>query len=174
VHQDGIVVRGPKGDTTLRVDLPGFESPYEVDCWRPKWLGQHVLILPGASNRALDVATFAVCTLFVQVQGEGVFKHGRVAIGPQASVPFTEVIPSHVGIEIGPAIEGHDADHATTTFVHFGPYVSLGFIAIALRADVPVHVAGGGRGWNRDIGSVLTLKIPIDLDGKWFDWGLFK
>ena len=92
---------------------------------------------------------------FAQAQavGEG---YGRFAGGFQTSWNF-------VGLELGVMHQTASRKHGAATGLHIAPYLAFVYGSVALRAGLPV--LGPDNRHGPEVGLVLTLKLPFELDG---------
>ncbi len=66
-----------------------------------------------------------------------------------------------VGLEAALAHRGADATHAATLGIHLAPYLSVGFLHLALRVVAPIS---GDPGYPTEVGLTLGLKVPVPID----------
>jgi hypothetical protein len=96
---------------------------------------------------------------FAQIEAANPDGHARGAAGFQASYMF-------IGSELGASLEQGRGPYATSAGVHFAPFVSLGVLYLALRAEMPVAaMSSGGTLYGFGLAFVVGLKAPIPLDG---------
>jgi hypothetical protein len=83
--------------------------------------------------------------------------HPRVGFGGQASL-------GPIGVELGLAFRGADAQRATTLAAHAALFASFGYLVFAVRESPPIIGFGGGA-FGNETAIVLSLKIPIVIGG---------
>lgn len=91
---------------------------------------------------------------FLQIYGTD--RSVRCAAGTQLNYAM-------FGIELGSTIELPTATEVTNLGVQIAPFVSLGVLALSLRAHVSVHAFRGGARLPSELGTVLTMKYPFPL-----------
>jgi hypothetical protein len=98
---------------------------------------------------------------FLQAQSVG-FEHFRAALGGQFNFWI-------FGTELGAYIELGSKDKATTFGIQLTPFVSVGFASVGLQLGLPVAQLTAGEKYAVDVGFIGTLKVPIPLDGTYFN-----
>ncbi|QSQ23270.1 hypothetical protein JY651_50755 [Pyxidicoccus parkwayensis] len=105
---------------------------------------------------------------FAQVQlmdGQSNGQYARLCGGLQGTLLF-------LGMELGLMHETADRNHVATTGLHLAPYVAFVFGSLGVRFGIPLTGPGttgpGGQEKPRhgsEVGLVLTLKLPFQVDG---------
>jgi hypothetical protein len=105
--------------------------------------------------------------VFGQVEAVSPDGHLRTAFGLQVSRFL-------LGGELGAVYERGSGPYAASWGLHAAPFVSVGVLYLALRAELPVAAAGEGTVYGTGLAVVLGLKAPIPLDrGTIFDSSTF-
>jgi len=80
--------------------------------------------------------------------------HARLGVGP-------EVFFGPIGLEVGLELETANATHSSTAAFHFAPFLSFGYLSVALRVAQPFD--GSGRAYDSEVGIAVALKLPFYL-----------
>ena len=96
---------------------------------------------------------------FGQIEASNPDGHARAAFGAQGNYMY-------FGAELGGVLEGGSGPYASSIGLHVAPFVSIGVLYLALRAEVPfATTSGSGTPYGPGLAFVLGLKAPIPLDG---------
>jgi hypothetical protein len=87
-------------------------------------------------------------------------KYVRTAIGAQASVGV-------FGLELGLGFRQGDGIYASTFSTHFGEFLSLGFVTLAVRESVPlIALPTGAASFGFETAFTVKLAVPIAVHGE--------
>jgi hypothetical protein len=94
---------------------------------------------------------------FLQASTVG-FERARFAVGPQVNYAI-------LGAEVGAVFDTAAPGRSACVGVHLAPFVSVGYVSIAIQTDIPVAPLSEGPLPRWSLTFAATLKLPILVPG---------